>query len=49
MYRKEILSYITSTFFVLLAMSLHLLEFFGVITFSVNAIVFFLYTAMILL
>lgn len=49
MYRKEILSYITCTFFVLLAMSLHLLEFFGVITFSVNAIVFFLYTAMILL
>lgn len=49
MYRKEILSYITSTFFVLLAMSLHLLEYFGVITFSVNAIVFFLYTAMILL
>lgn len=49
MYRKEILSYITSTFFVLLAMALHLLEFFGVITFSVNAIVFFLYTAMILL
>ena len=49
MYRKEILSYITCTFFVLLAMTLHLLEFFGVITFSVNAIVFFLYTAMILL
>lgn len=49
MYRKEILSYITCTFFVLLAMSLHLLEYFGVITFSVNAIVFFLYTAMILL
>ena len=49
MYRKEILSYITSTFFVLLAMSLHLLEYFGIITFSVNAIVFFLYTAMILL
>lgn len=49
MYHKEILSYITSTFFVLLAMSLHLLEFFGVITFSVNAIVFFLYTIVILL
>ncbi len=49
MYRKEILSYITSTFFVLLAMSLHLLEFFGVINFSVNAIVFFLYTIVILL
>lgn len=49
MYRKEIISYITSTFFVLLAMSLHLLEFFGVITFSVNAIVFFLYTIVILL
>lgn len=49
MYRKEILSYITCTFFVLFAMTLHLLEFFGVITFSVNAIVFFLYTAMILL
>lgn len=49
MYRKEILSYITSTFFVLLAMSLHLLEYFGVINFSVNAIVFFLYTIVILL
>lgn len=49
MYRKEILSYITSTFFVLLAMSLHLLEYFGVITFSVNAIVYFLYTIVILL
>ena len=49
MYRKEILSYITSTFFVLLAMTLHLLEFFGVINFSVNAIVFFLYTIVILL
>lgn len=49
MYRKEILSYITSTFFVLLAMALHLLEHFGVIQFSVNALVFFLYTAMILL
>lgn len=49
MYRKEILSYITSTFFVLLAMALHLLEHFGVIQFSVNALVFFLYAAMILL
>ncbi len=49
MYRKEILSYITSTFFVLLAMALHLLEHFGGIQFSVNALVFFLYTAMILL
>lgn len=49
MYRKEIISYITSISLVLLAMSLHLLEYFGVITFSVNAIVFFLYTAMILL
>ncbi len=49
MYRKEILSYITSAFFVFVAMSLHLLEYFGVITFSVNAIVFFLYTVMILL
>lgn len=49
MYRKEILSYITSTFFVFVAMCLHLLEYFGVITFSVNAIVFFLYTATILL
>ncbi len=49
MYRKEILSYITSISLVLLAMSLHLLEYFGVITFSVNAIVFFLYTIVILL
>lgn len=49
MYRKEIISYITSISLVLLAMSLHLLEFFGVINFSVNAIVFFLYTIVILL
>ncbi len=49
MYRKEILSYITSISLVLLAMSLHLLEYFGVINFSVNAIVFFLYTIVILL
>lgn len=49
MYRKEIISYITSISLVLLAMSLHLLEYFGVITFSVNAIVFFLYTIVILL
>lgn len=49
MYRKEIISYITSISLVLLAMSLHLLEYFGVINFSVNAIVFFLYTIVILL
>lgn len=49
MYRKEIVTYSISTVFVFLAAALHLMDDFNLIGFSVNAIVFFLYTAMILL
>lgn len=49
MYRKEIISYCVSTSFVLIAALLHLLDYFQLVKFSVNAIVFFLYTFVILI
>lgn len=49
LYRKEIVSYCISTFFVLIAALLHILSYFQLVSFSVNILVFILYTIMILL
>lgn len=47
MYRKEIISYIISICFVLVACVLHALEFYNCIDFPVNTIVLALYTFVI--
>ena len=49
MYRRDIITYSTSTVLVLLAAALHLMDELNIVIFPVNALVFFLYTTMIIL
>lgn len=47
MYRKEIISYIVSIFLIFLACVLHYLDYYEIVKFPVNTIVFFLYSFVI--
>lgn len=49
MYRREIITYISSTICVMIACALHLMDELNIVGFPVNALVFCLYTAMIIL
>ncbi len=49
MYRREIITYTSSTICIMLACALHLMDELNIVGFPVNALVFCLYTAMILL